>query len=288
MTTSVYTAFIEFTQALAGSGSYTASNITHRDEIMKRLTKEFGNIVLMEAIGSFENGTDVAGHSDADYLVWLGHEVVPARSDSMLRRVKESLSERFPNTLIQVRTPAVQVLFAGSSERIEVVPAGYLREIGGHRVYKIAGGAGDWAETAPGVHNAYVESHDIRLNRQLKPLIRAIKAWKYAHDLKIGSFYLELRTAKLMETTGTILYEWDLHSVIKHLATIELSDMQDPCGVAGLVPSASAYYRQQALTTTRNCAVWAGQAREAERAGDSRNAFYYWNLVFNGWFPKYG
>jgi hypothetical protein len=104
-----------------------------------------------------------------------------------------------------------------SSERTEIIPADYMRDSYGYKVYDIADGAGEWMKTSPDAHNAYVQAVDDKFNGKVKPLIRFLKAWKYFRDVPVSSFYLELRVAKYAVGESAIVYDIDVQRILKML-----------------------------------------------------------------------
>jgi hypothetical protein len=143
-------------------------------------------------------------------------------------------------------------------------------------------------ESSPLTHNDYVTGHNTRLDSKLKKLIRFAKAWKYYREVPISSFYLELRITKLMESESTIVYDIDMNSIFGKLEDCGLAAIQDPKGISGLVHACSTTTRKEAalskLATARSRAQ---KARDAEGKEDTKTAFEWWDLVFNGKFPTY-
>lgn len=289
MARTVSAGFNELVRTVANSASESDAMRTHAGQVQRRLEAEFGSLVDFKAIGSFGNATDVMAYSDADYLAWVPYDKCPSRSDTLLSRVRKTLKDRFPKTEVNVRTPAVAVNFGSGREKLEVVPARFSRTLEGETVYEIAAGSeGDWMETAPSNHNRYVAEQHSRLDKKLKPLIRMVKLWNFTHGLRVSSFYLEMRTTKLMEDTGTILYDVDMRSALRHLASCRLRQLQDPTGLSGYIASTPASYMDRAIGKAETCRDLAVEAGRLEQKGDVSGAFECWGKVFNGWFPQYG
>jgi hypothetical protein len=63
-----------------------------------------------------------------------------------VKHVLKTLRQRFPNSTVQVETPAVIIPFGSTrSERHEIIPADYINSLSGFNVYQIpnrAGGVG--------------------------------------------------------------------------------------------------------------------------------------------------
>jgi len=64
-----------------------------------------------------------------------------------------------------IRTPVFVVPFGTDpSETAEIVPADYITQDNGYKIYEIADGAGRWMKASPDAHKAYVA----HVNGQLK------------------------------------------------------------------------------------------------------------------------
>lgn len=143
-------------------------------------------------------------------------------------------------------------------------------------------------KSSPSTHNAYVTKENIRLSRKLKPLIRFLKAWKYYCNVPISSFYLELRTSKWMETESSIVYEFDINTIFKKLHNCELAAIQDPKNISGYVyPCSSEVKKKDALSKLNTAKTRSQNARDAESAKKTSEAFAWWDKVFGGNFPSY-
>lgn len=185
--------FRDFLTKLTPSDYETEAAKSHRYSIETRLKLDFETVKRFPRIGSFGNGTSISGYSDVDYLACLPTEKLSQSSNYSLQKVRNSLDARFPNTGVRVSCPAVICPFENSAaEKHEVVPADYVRDSNGYKIYDIPDCADGWMKASPDAHNDYVRSVDNKMSSKVKPLIRFIKAWKYFRDVSISSFYLEL------------------------------------------------------------------------------------------------
>lgn len=280
--------FRDFLTKLTPSAAESQAAKSHRASIEACLKNNFG-LNRFVRIGSFGNGTSISGYSDVDYLACLPTDQLTQVSTSSLTKVRNALDVRFPNTGVRVSCPAVVVPFGNTkAETTEVVPADYLRESNGYKIYDIADCSGGWMNASPDAHNAYVSWVDGKLGGKVKPLIRFLKAWKYYRDVPISSFYLELRVAKYASEEKAIIYEYDVRNVLKLLWDCQLANMQDPMGVTGYISACkSDAFRADALSKLGTAYVRADKAREASDKGDISGAFDYWRLLFNYEFPTY-
>lgn len=280
--------FRDFLKRLTPSAAESAAAKSHRASIEARLKSEFG-ITRFVRIGSFGNGTSISGYSDVDYLASIPRVHLNNNSASSLGKVRDSLSNRFPNTGVRVSCPAVVVPFGTTrSESTEIVPADYLGKKSGHYSYEIPDCAEGWLKASPDAHKAYVAEIDQRLGGKVKPLIRFIKAWKYFRGVPIYSFYLELRVAKYAGGEKSIEYDIDVKRILRQLKDTNLADMQDPMGISGYVPACktSALYLD-AMSKLETAVSRAEKAREAASNLNISSAFEWWRLLYGEQFPTY-
>jgi Second Messenger Oligonucleotide or Dinucleotide Synthetase domain len=281
--------FRDFLRALTPAGTESESAKKHRASIEARLTTDFGLLRFFRT-GSFGNGTSISGYSDVDYFASIPTANLSQNSDYTLTRVRDSLDQRFPYTGVRVNCPAVRVPFGTyQSETTEVVPADLISKTdAGHHIYGIPNCAGGWMRTSPETHNAYVREIDQRLNGKVKPLIRFIKAGKYFKQVQISSFYLELRAARYAEGETSIVYSIDVKRVLDLLYKKNLADMQDPMGISGYVQACSTDAKlEDARSKLLTALVRAEKACEAEGKDSTKEAFYWWDLLYGFRFPSY-
>lgn len=280
--------FDYFLVRLKAKAPETEAAKRHRASIEACLINNFG-LRRFVRIGSFGNGTSVSGYSDIDYLASIPAVQLTQSSTYSLAKIRDALDARFPRTGVHVSTPAVVVPFGTyRSESTEVVPADYVGEANGYKVYEIADGNGGWMRISPDSHNDYVARVDQRLSGRVKPLIRLIKAWKFYRKVPISSFYLEMRVAKYAEGESAIIYDIDVSAVLKSLWDHQLAKLQDPTGFSGYIPACKTdAQREDALSKLNTAVVRAQKARRACINGDTSDAFSWWRLVYDDAFPTY-
>lgn len=272
------TALRRLAQSLSVQQEYTRSMTTHRNEIESRLRKDF-SVARFQPIGSFGNGTNLQYFSDADYLVWLRDR--PRDSSALLRSVRASIMRRFPRTNVMVRTPTVRVEFGLGSENVEIVPAGWSRDIGSSEVFWIADGGGGWLESSPDLHNAHVHGEHVRLGYELKSLIRLVKFWNYVNGVGLSSFYLEMRTTEAMRGQAYIMHRYDFPTTMRHLQSVALRGMNDPTLSGGRIVAGPPSRLEQAKRAVARALRTIKNAEEAEKNGYDTLALHYWDEVFN-------
>ena len=280
--------FRDFVKKLTPGGAESEGVKSHRSSIKDCLENNFG-LVRFTRIGSLGNGTSISGYSDVDYLACLPTKQLTTSSTYSLGKVRDALDVRFPYTGVRVNCPAVCCPFGTTAaERTEVIPADYMWESNGYKVYDIADGAGGWMKTSPDAHNAYVRAIDDKLGGKVKPLIRFLKAWKCFREVPISSFYLELRVAKYATGETAIVYDIDVRNVFKMLFDGELANMQDPVGISGYIPACSTdTKRQDALSKLETAYIRSEKARDAALKENISEAFDWWRLLYNYEFPTY-
>lgn len=280
--------FRDFLVKLTPSVAESVAAKNHRASIEACLRNNFG-LNRFTQIGSFGNGTSISGYSDVDYLACLPTDQLTQSSTYSLSKVRNALDTRFPNTGVRVSCPAVVVPFGGGvTGTTEIVPADYVRDNNGFKIYDIADCSGEWMNASPDAHNAYVQWVDNKLGGKVKPLIRFIKAWKCFQGVPISSFYIELRVAKYASEEKTIIYEYDVRNVLKLLWDGQLARMHDPMGVSGYIaPCKTDAFRIDALSKLATAFTRAEKARAASDKGDIENAFYWWRLLYGDGFPTY-
>jgi len=264
---------------------------SHKDSVESCMVNNFECYNFFET-GSFGNGTGIRHFSDTDYFAVCASKKLYSDSASTLRKVKEALQSTFWRTDgIEVRTPAVRIPFGTyASETLELTPCTFngtvTTPVGSHASYDIPDNDGGWMKSSPKAHNAYVKKEDDRLGGKLKPLIRLVKAWKYYNSVPINSFYLELRITKYAEGESSIIYDIDLKRFFKWLYDNDLPRIQDPMGISGYIVACNSDAKRTESLSKLATAHSRAEKAYAKRETDLDDCFYWWNLFFNGEFPK--
>lgn len=280
--------FRDFLQKLTPSNTESEAAKRHRASIKQCIKTNFG-LDRFWRTGSFGNGTSISGFSDVDYMASIPTENLNRDSSKTLYALRNALADRFPNTGVRTSCPAVVIPFGSDAkETTEVTPANHLRTDGKFRIYGIPNCSSGWMEASPDAHNSYVRSLDHKLSNKLKPLIRFIKAWKYLQNVPISSFYLELRVSKYASDETYISYSADVKRVFALFNRIELARIQDPMGVSGYIsPCKSTSELSSARSKVSTALSRATIAYDAEKNGDIKEAFDWWDKLFAYKFPRY-
>jgi hypothetical protein len=289
MTKTVDEGFRIFHSWLTPTATETAAAKSHRASIEACLKNNF-QITRFFRAGSFGNGTSIRNFSDVDYFASIPRRHLTDNSDYSLKKVWRVLDERFPDTEVGIRGPAIWLPFGNdASEQTDVVPADYIKtDDDGFKIYEIADRSGSWMTTSPDAHNAYVDYAHQKLANKVKPLVRFIKAWRCYKTVPIFSFYLEMFVSRYALSENTIIYSIDIKNILKQLWEKDLSAMQDPMGISGYIyPCISEIKKNEALKKIETALARAEKARDAEADGRIEDAFYWWNLLFDSEFPSY-
>ena len=282
--------FRDFLVSLTPSSVESGASTSHRASLEACLKSNFVLPRLFRT-GSFGNGTSISGYSDVDYFASFGRDELSANSSYTLTRVRDCLDRRFPNTGVRVNCPAVKVPFGNvTSEMTEIVPADCVTVQGNKKylVYDIPDCEGGWMRSSPDAHNDYVRWIDNKLTGKVKPLIRFVKAWKFFCQVPISSFYLELRIAKYARSEESILYEYDVQRIFDLLYRNNLANLQDPMGVSGYIrPCKTEAMLEDARSKVLTASVRADKALDAYKKNDFKEAFHYWDLLWDRRFPSY-
>lgn len=281
--------FRDFLIKLTPSSTESEAAKKHRASIKACLGNNY-TLKRFVRIGSFGNGTSISGFSDVDYLAEVATKDLKQASTSSLTELRAVLRNRFPDTGVAVRCPAVKVPF-GSLERYTtevVIGDDTSKTTDGFRIYNIADCNGGWMDAAPDAHKAYVVEQNNRLGNKVRPLVRFIKAWKFYRSVPISSFYLEMRVSQYAAEEGYILYSTDVSRFFSWLVNKNMASLQDPVGVSGYIkPCKTQVHWDNAWSKLKTAASRAENARDAELSNKTSDAFYWWRLLYNDNFPSH-
>lgn len=261
---------------------------SHRATIESCLKEKLGMTRFFRT-GSFGSGTSIRGYSDVDYFASIPGDILKANSELSLKIVSDTLDMRFPKTGVHVDSPAVAVPFGqDGSETTEIVPAHFLEKINDYRIYDIPNGNSGWIKVCPEAHKDYVSVCDGKLNSQVKPLIRFMKAWKYYNNVPISSFFIEMYVAKYSKTEDTIIYSHDIKILFSRLLDSKLGGVTDPVGISGIItPCKNETDKLRSLSEISKALQRATRALESITKGDEKTAFHWYNELFTDRFPSY-
>ncbi|MGB7282949.1 MAG: hypothetical protein WBE13_11865, partial [Candidatus Acidiferrum sp.] len=126
------------------------------------------------------------------------------RQSALLQEVKRILGVTYPETDMSADGQIVLVRF--DSYNVEVVPAFALTN-GRYWICETSGG-GAYNEADPSAELAYIEAADNATNRNLRPLVRMLKAWQDNCSVPIKSFHLELVASEFLQQSPWRFYDY--------------------------------------------------------------------------------
>jgi hypothetical protein len=87
---------------------------------------------------------------------------------------------------------------------------------------------------------------------------------------------------------SAILYSIDVKRILRRLYDIGLAAIQDPMGVSGYIcPCTSSVKLEEVKSNLLTAVTRAEKAQEAEQAGKTEDAFYWWRLLYGDRFPTH-
>lgn len=177
-------------------------------------------------VGSWAKETAIRPPRDVDVYFLLPAEVYNrfqgyawARQSALLQEVKNRLATTFHNTEMSADGQVVVVNFGSYS--VEVVPAFSLTTQGRYLICNTNNG-GTYKETVPWAEVNQLETVDSANARNLRPLIRMLKAWQAFCSVPIKSFCLELVASEFIAQSSWRLnsffyFDWIMRDFFEYL-----------------------------------------------------------------------
>jgi predicted nucleotidyltransferase len=243
--------------------------------------------------GSYSRGTFIRGGSDVDLFAVIAQSDITwggtyQKSETVLNHFRNELAHRYPNTPVGRDVQAVVVQFA-QGPSVDVVPAVFHHMLNGRPQYLIPDGEGDWMVTSPERHNLFIREANERSQSKLRRVAQLVKFWRQCASTRfaLSSFHIELLLASSTICRGVKSYAACLTEVLQLLAQRECRGLQDPLGISGLIPAVKTEsQREEALASVRYARDHAKDACVADYAGDFKEAWRQWNIVFNEQFSR--
>lgn len=207
--------FEQFHRNLALTFLQRQDGLIKRDGVISCLNRHYygsaSNTENSFFIGSWSKDTVTRPPCDVDVYFLLPVEVYNRfqghlwyRQSALLQEVKGVLSDTYPDT--DMRGDGQVVLVNFGTYNVEVVPAFLLTN--GHYWICNTNNGGFYKETDPVAEVRYIETVDQANNRNLRPLIRMLKAWRANCSVPIKSFQLELLAADFIGKSPWRLYDF--------------------------------------------------------------------------------
>jgi hypothetical protein len=314
---------IDQTKRARGSRDYLFDQlkiIEGKDVIFPKLT---GSYI---SYGSFARSTKIRPLNDIDLLVLLNGTQTEANQSTsdpykfwltikdpsaplakfpdnygyvnsikVLNKIKYSLTTitNYQKAEIHRNQQAITLNLSSYPWVIDIVPAVPINNYSnnGTAYFLIPDGNGDWIRTDPRKDQSTVTDLNQRLNGNLLPTIRLLKAWnKRTTKPVLPSYYFENLAIKVFQQTWIYSsYQNAINYFFENCPAYLWSNFPDPKGLGpDLDSSISVETKQKISEAMKEATTHCGYAIMYENNKDEKNAIYWWGRVFGGEFPVYG
>jgi hypothetical protein len=270
----------------------------HAHTVARRMVAAFPESRLA-VMGSHSRATANRGFSDRDLMLKLPREEAYwgnrlVNSDTVLKRVREQLSDRYTATNIRRDRQAVVLNFAQGQFAVDIVPAIFegmvkpFTNLPARPAFLIPNGEGDWMLTSPEAHNQYIGDADRRSGGKLKFVVQMVKFWRDCRTpaYPLFSFHLELLLATDDICAGVMSYQECLREVFRSLCRRACRPLRDPLGISGVVQAAATEVQRVALVAAvERALVRSTLALGLEARGKVVEACDQWDMLFNRRLP---
>jgi hypothetical protein len=197
--------FEQFHRKLLVTDLQRADGLTKRNGVVGALNRHYYRLASGTdnslLIGSWGKDTAIRPPRDVDVYFLLPLSVYNRfqgyawnRQSALLQEVKDVLTNTYPDT--DMRGDGQVVLVRFETYSVEVVPA-FLLTNDRYWICNTSNG-GSYKETDPRAELNHLQATDSINNRNLRPLIRMLKAWQAWCSVPIKSFQLELLAADFL------------------------------------------------------------------------------------------
>lgn len=274
---------LEITDLQASTVSTRQQNV--RDAVKKEL------IVLDDFLtGSYMRNTMIAPLSDADIDIFfvLSSEYYKADGQQyILDKVRDVLKKTYTTPQVSRNGQAVTIFF--QDFEVDVVPAFY-RQGGG---YFIADSVlKRWIPTDPKIHiNLWSQANKAH-DYTLIPFLKMLKGWNKKNGSALCSFHLECLSLKVLEGYAITYYPSGLSYFFSNAQAWIKRPLPDPAGVGYNLDIGKYLDTNDKINDVVNrletAYTRAKKAEESAARGKIDDAYYYWRLIFDDYFPAYG
>ncbi|AZM96093.1 SMODS domain-containing nucleotidyltransferase [Vreelandella venusta] len=177
--------------------------------ITKCLNKEFYGIDSdtrhSRQVGSYGRHTAIKGISDLDMIFELPSELYNEYNRSydkpqykLLAKVKNTLAERYPNTVLRVDGQIVSLKF--KKYLVELVPA--FRNTDGSYTNPDTNNGGSWENCNPVAEKKAINIINNEHNRNPKNLAKMIRSWKNTHGVPMSGMLIDTLVYRFFQQTS--------------------------------------------------------------------------------------
>lgn len=285
MATTVTSGFQKLRENLEISG-LQASTVSVRQTNVRDAVKKELNVSADFLTGSYIRNTMIAPLVDVDVDVFVVLDSQYFSQDgqaTLLDRMKRVLKRTYPSTPdISRDGQAVTITF--TDFKVDVVPA-FDRQGGGYLIPNTIGN--EWISTNPKTHVALWTQRNKLHNGDLIPLIKMLKGWNRGHGSYLRSFYLETLTLQIFNGITISSLPSAVRYFFDKARTSVGYALTDPAGYS-VIRGLSQSDQDQVKSRIESAYTRALNAEDAERRGRTEDAFHYWRLIFDDYFPAYG
>ncbi len=279
--------FAEFSENLISTYSESDVASANLSAIERCLDASF-DMQYLAPYGSTRHGTNISHYSAVDCFAVIPKSKLFESSGNSLALMKDTLAQKNPGVYITEGRPVLAVPYGDApSERHHIVPAFRQGSTGDHDVFAIPAPSDRWVGVSPAAHSAWINEMDQKLNKNLKPFIRIIKAWSHFNKNPVWSFYLELCAADFLKKDANIVYSTDINNFFKYLLARRLDPFEATEGCTEPVYGSSIADKPAALDAIKQAVEFSGEACTWETRGNIPDAYYWWRKMFDWRFAAF-
>ncbi|MFB5663692.1 nucleotidyltransferase domain-containing protein [Alteribacillus sp. HJP-4] len=222
-----------FSKLVQNTRTLNHSTVTERcGKITKRLNIEYWDTESSTShsryVGSYGRGTAIRGFSDVDLLMQLPDSIYDRYNkylgngqSALLQEVKKSISKTYSATDVGGDGQVVVVQFSDTM-RFEVVPA-FINKDGTSYTYPDSNNGGTWRKTYPVAEVEAINELNNKYNKNVKKLVRIMKAWRKTNSVPISGMLLETLVMNFLDgysykDKGYTYYDWMTRDFLKYLS----------------------------------------------------------------------
>jgi len=278
-----YRSRLEITDLQASMVSTRQQNV--RDVAKKEL------VVLDDFLtGSYMRNTMIAplANADIDIFFVLSSEYYKADGQQyLLDKMRDVLKKTYTTPQVSRNGQAVTIFF--KDFEVDVVPAFY-RQGGGYFIADAI--LNRWIPTDPKMHIDLWSQANKAHDYTLIPLLKMLKGWNKKNGSSLRSFHLECLGLKVLEGYAITYYPSALSYFFGNAPAWIKRPLLDPAGV-GYNPYVGEYLdtNDKIIDMINRLETAYTRARKAEEYAAKakiEDAYYYWRLIFDDYFPAYG
>lgn len=263
--------------------------------ITRRLNLDFRGLDSTSSysryVGSYGRGTAIKGFSDVDMLIELPYATYARYNNylgngqsALLQEVRSSIKKTYINTDIGGDGQVIVVKFSDGM-MFEVVPA-FKNNGGESYTYPDSNDGGSWEVTYPILEINAINELNNQYSKNVKKLVRIIKAWRNQNNVPISGMLLETLVMNFLDgyennDKSYTYYDWMTRDFLKYLS--ERNQEQTFWKARG---SGAKVYRKGKFEYKAK----QGYLKAVEAIGDDEKypsiAYKTWREIFGTYYPR--